>query len=72
MTIRVGVVGAGFIGRDHLAAYAGWPEARIVGVADVDLERARTAAEPYGASAWPDLATMARRRARQTARRSTP
>jgi predicted dehydrogenase len=59
MTIRVGVVGAGFIGRDHLAAYAGWPEARIVGVADVDPERARAAAEPYGASAWPDLATMA-------------
>ena len=58
MTIRVGVVGAGFIGRDHLAAYAGWPDARIVGVADVDAERARAAAEPYGASAWPDLASM--------------
>lgn len=58
MTIRVGVVGAGFIGRDHLAAYAGWPDARIVGVADVDLDRARAAAEPHGAPAYPDLAAM--------------
>ncbi len=36
MTIRVGVVGAGFIGADHLAAYASWPDAEIVGVADAD------------------------------------
>ena len=59
MTIRVGVVGAGFIGRDHLAAYAGWPDAEIVGVADVDPERARAAAAPHGAAAFPDLPTMA-------------
>jgi predicted dehydrogenase len=59
MTIRVGVVGAGFIGRDHLAAYAGWPDAEIVGVADIDLERARAAAGPYGASSFADLASMA-------------
>jgi Oxidoreductase family, NAD-binding Rossmann fold len=60
MTIRVGVVGAGFIGRDHLAAYSGWPDARIVGVADVDVERAQAAAAPFGARALPGLATMAR------------
>jgi predicted dehydrogenase len=59
MTIRVGVVGAGFIGRDHLAAYAGWPDAQVVGVADVDLDRARAAAKPYRSVAFPDLATMA-------------
>ena len=59
MTIRVAVVGAGFIGRDHLAAYATLPDAEIVGVVDVDLERARAAAEPYRAAAFGDLPTMA-------------
>ncbi len=54
---RVGVVGAGGIGHTHLRAYtaAGVP---AVAVTDVDSERAASAAEEFGATAYPDLSTM--------------
>lgn len=58
MTIRVGVVGAGFIGADHLAAYSSWPDAEIVAVADADPTRAAEAADRFGAAAHPDVAAL--------------
>jgi predicted dehydrogenase len=55
--LRIGVVGAGGIGRTHLRAYAdaGNP---AVAVADVDLNRATAAGAEYGATAYPDMAAM--------------
>ena len=47
--MRIGVVGAGFIGAVHLAAYANMPEADIVGVADSRLETAARGAAVVGA-----------------------
>lgn len=47
--MRVGVVGAGFMGTVHLAAYAGMPEAKVVGVADSNAEAASVAAATVGA-----------------------
>ena len=48
MPVRVAVVGAGFVGLDHLGAYASWSDAKIVGVVDTDLPRATEAAARYG------------------------
>jgi UDP-N-acetylglucosamine 3-dehydrogenase len=47
--MRVGLVGAGFMGGVHLNAYAGIPEAEVVGVADARIEFAVAGAEIVGA-----------------------
>ena len=47
--MRVGLVGAGFMGGVHLNAYAGIPEAEVVGVADARIEAAVAGAEIAGA-----------------------
>jgi len=43
--IRIGVVGAGHLGRYHLQKYRKIPECRVVGVADLVEENARKAAD---------------------------
>src|SRR5699024_5975657 len=48
-TFRIGVIGAGSIARAHLDAYAAHPEVELVAVSDINLERARTTADEYGA-----------------------
>jgi UDP-N-acetyl-2-amino-2-deoxyglucuronate dehydrogenase len=47
-TLRVGIVGCGMISRNHLEAFAALEAAEIVGVCDVDPERARTTATAWG------------------------
>jgi predicted dehydrogenase len=47
--MRVGLVGAGFMGGVHLNAYAGIPEVEVVGVADARVESAVAGAEIVGA-----------------------
>ncbi len=47
--MRVGLVGAGFMGGVHLNAYAGIPEVEVVGVADARIEAAVAGAELLGA-----------------------
>jgi UDP-N-acetylglucosamine 3-dehydrogenase len=47
--MRVGLVGAGFMGGVHLDAYAGIPDAEVVGVADARIEAAVAGAEMVGA-----------------------
>ena len=44
--IRVGVVGAGYLGGFHAQKYARLPDARLVAVADVDATRGATVAAP--------------------------
>jgi UDP-N-acetylglucosamine 3-dehydrogenase len=51
--MRIGVVGAGFIGAIHLSAYANMPEVEVVGVADALPETAATGAAIAGARAYP-------------------
>ena len=48
-TVRVAVVGAGHLGRHHARLYAAIPQAQLVGVADLDPERARHVAHACGA-----------------------
>jgi UDP-N-acetylglucosamine 3-dehydrogenase len=50
--VRIGVIGAGFIGAVHLSAYANVPEVEVVGVADALPEIAATGAALVGARAY--------------------
>ena len=53
MTVRIGLVGAGGMGRAHLARiHNDLAGAKITAVADIVLDAARSAAEPYGAKAY--------------------
>jgi UDP-N-acetylglucosamine 3-dehydrogenase len=47
--VRIGLVGAGFMGGVHLDAYAGMPDVEVVGVADARRESAVASAELAGA-----------------------
>lgn len=54
----VGMIGAGIIGANHLAAVAAHPDTRLTAVADLVLSRAENAAAPYGARAYQDYEQM--------------
>jgi predicted dehydrogenase len=47
--VRIGLVGAGFIGGVHLSAYANIPEVEVVGVADANRDSAAAGARLVGA-----------------------
>ncbi|WP_422006786.1 Gfo/Idh/MocA family protein [Pyruvatibacter mobilis] len=46
--VRTGVVGTGYFGRLHASKYAAIPGADLVGVFDLDAERAQTVADEFG------------------------
>ncbi len=48
MTVRVGVIGAGAFGVEHVRAYSRIADAQLVHIEDVDLDRARTLAGQWG------------------------
>lgn len=52
--LRVGVIGVGYLGRFHARIYASMPDVDLVGVADVDAERARSVADQHGCPAYVD------------------
>ena len=58
MTIRVAVVGAGFIGADHAAAYAAESGAELVGIVDPDADRAADLVRRFGGSPHRGLETL--------------
>ncbi len=58
--IKVGVVGLGVFGRHHARHYAVSPAARLVGVADVDYERAGRAADDFDTVAYSDYRALIR------------
>jgi len=53
-SLRVAVVGAGHLGRHHSRLYAAIPHAQLVGVADVNAERAADVASAYGTKPFAD------------------
>jgi myo-inositol 2-dehydrogenase/D-chiro-inositol 1-dehydrogenase len=58
--LRVACIGSGFIAGRHLAALAGFPELKIVAVADPLVDRAEHTAARFGARAYDDgLALLA-------------
>jgi predicted dehydrogenase len=52
--LRAAVVGAGHMGAYHALAYAELTEVDLVGIADLDPERARTVAQHYDVAAFAD------------------
>ena len=57
--VRVGVVGTGMMGNFHLRTYAAMKEVELVGVFDVDAERAEKIAAQYNCQAFTDLDALA-------------
>ncbi len=60
MTLRVGILGAGHMGRTHAEVLARDGRVRITGVADGEEERARRLAGGLGAVAYGDLEALLR------------
>jgi len=54
MRLRAGVVGAGHMGQYHVLVYAELPDVDLVGVADVDADRASAVAQQYETRAFSD------------------
>jgi predicted dehydrogenase len=52
MKTRVAVVGVGYLGRFHAEKYAAEPGVDLIGVVDIDVERARQAAARFGCRAF--------------------
>lgn len=50
-TLRIGIAGCGAISRNHLEAFRALDDAVIVGVCDIDLQRAQDTAEAWGVPA---------------------
>ncbi len=59
MEVKVGLIGAGAMGRRHLKALSRDERVRLVGVADAVAESARAAADEVGAAVCRDLAGLA-------------
>ncbi|MEU3786777.1 Gfo/Idh/MocA family oxidoreductase [Streptomyces sp900129855] len=59
MTVRVGVIGAGWIGKEHIRRLTDVVTgARVTAVTDLDVARAEEAAAPVGARVLPDGAAV--------------
>ncbi len=56
--MKVGLVGAGFMGSVHLAAYANMPGVEVVGVADAGEEAAAAGAASVGARPYPSYEAL--------------
>lgn len=52
MTVDVGVIGVGSMGGNHARVYSELPGARLVGIADADVERAEGVAAEFGTTAY--------------------
>ena len=55
MILRVGVVGVGHLGQHHARVYTELLDARLVGVADSDIDRAKTIGDHLGAAAYSSI-----------------
>jgi predicted dehydrogenase len=57
-SVRVGVVGVGALGQHHARVCSDLPNARLVGVHDVDRQRAETIATRHGCEAFVSLPSL--------------
>ncbi len=58
MMIKIGLIGAGKFAIGHLNSLTKMEGVKIVSICDVDIQRARTAAQKYGAAAYTDYRLM--------------
>jgi len=54
LSVRVGVIGVGYLGQHHARIYSELKDAELVALVDVDEERAGTFAEKYNCEAYSD------------------
>jgi predicted dehydrogenase len=52
--LKIGVIGVGYLGRFHAQKYASLPDTELIGVADVNPERARQVAQEFNTRAFTD------------------
>jgi predicted dehydrogenase len=52
MSVKVAVIGAGYLGQHHARVYAELPDAELVGVVDTDRDRAGAIATKFGTKAF--------------------
>ncbi len=52
--LRVGVIGLGAMGKNHVRVYSELPDVEVVGIADVDYELAQSLAETYHTAPFAD------------------
>ncbi|RJP74522.1 MAG: gfo/Idh/MocA family oxidoreductase [Candidatus Abyssobacteria bacterium SURF_17] len=57
--LKAGVVGVGHLGYHHARTYASHPNVKLVGVADIDRQRADEVAAEFGAKAFEDYRELA-------------
>jgi len=57
--VKIGVIGVGSLGQNHARIYASLPEAELVGVCDVDAERAANIGALYGTTAFTRIEELA-------------
>nr|WP_321468401.1 Gfo/Idh/MocA family oxidoreductase [uncultured Desulfobulbus sp.] len=57
-TVKVGVIGVGYLGRFHAQKYAAMENVELVGVADADPARARQVADEVGTEAYSDYTEL--------------
>jgi len=53
-SVKVGVVGVGYLGQHHARIYSEIPETTLVGVVDINQERAREIAKRYSTTPYYD------------------
>ena len=58
MSLRLGMIGAGWIAREHVASISALPDAEVAAVADLDADRAGELAAGEGARAYADWGEM--------------
>ena len=54
MTVKVGVIGVGYLGQHHARIYAELEETELIAVVDIDRKKADMLAEKYGCKAYYD------------------
>ncbi len=57
--LKIGILGAGFMGSTHAQAFATLPDVEIVGISSRSQEKAEALAEKYGAKAFTDALALA-------------
>lgn len=58
MSVRVGVIGVGYLGQHHARVFSGLEGVELVGVADVESKKAGEIADKYGCRSFPGYADL--------------
>jgi UDP-N-acetylglucosamine 3-dehydrogenase len=58
--LKVGILGAGFMGSTHARAFAALPDVQVVGISSRSVDKAAALAAELGAEPWTDALALAR------------